>query len=334
MDQLNHAISGASKGGYYIEHLATDELAPTLMNRPKMLQPFDYMVNFISVPRSDEIDPAIPFMISFPIFYGLMVSDVGYGVLSFLFAWYIITITDPEGLVSNTAKIWRLSAISAIFFGFISNQYFGLALNQYFTSFVGFDWFRSIPMLLAVSIIFGLVQVVAGLIIGFLNKYKHNRKIAFGRLTSAVLVVTGAIAIAGGVFHASSNSTLIYASAGIAIAMLIATLALSGEEAGEVTNLISHPLSYARLMGFGLASVVLAFLIDKAFTPTLSGGIPWFIISLVLFMVLHFLNMIVSMFEGAVQGARLNFIEFFTKFYAGGGIKFKPFASKRVYTKE
>ena len=53
-----------------------------------------------------------------------------------------------------------------------------------------------------------------------------------------------------------------------------------------------------------------------------------------LFLVLHFLNMIVSMFEGAVQGARLNFIEFFTKFYTGGGIKFKPFASKRVYTKE
>jgi V/A-type H+-transporting ATPase subunit I len=44
--------------------------------------------------------------------------------------------------------------------------------------------------------------------------------------------------------------------------------------------------------------------------------------------------MIVSMFEGAVQGARLNFIEFFTKFYTGGGIKFKPFGSKRVYTKE
>ena len=83
----------------------------------------------------------------------------------------------------NTAKIWQLSAVSAIFFGFLSNQYFGLALNQYFTSFAGFDWFKNITTLLAISILFGIVQVVAGLVLGFINKYKHHKKIAFGRLT-------------------------------------------------------------------------------------------------------------------------------------------------------
>lgn len=331
--ELERAVSKACENRYYIENLTTDELAPTLMNRPKILQPFDYMVNFISVPRSDEIDPAIPFMISFPIFYGLMISDVGYGVVSFFFAWYLTRITDPEGLVYNTSKIWQLSAVSAIVFGFLSNQYFGLSLNHYFTSFAGFDWFKTIPTLLVLSIMFGLIQVVAGLVIGFLNKYKHHRKVAFGRLASVFLVISGTIAIAGGLFHAF-DSTITLACAAIAIVALLITMLLSGEEAGEITNLISHPLSYARLMGFGLASVVLAFLIDKAFTPSLSSGIPFFIISIILFIVLHFLNMIVSMFEGAVQGARLNFIEFFTKFYTGGGVKFKPFSSKRIYTKE
>jgi V/A-type H+-transporting ATPase subunit I len=332
--ELGAAITKATGGKSYMENLEADELAPTLINRHKLLQPFDYMVNFISVPRSDEIDPAIPFMISFPIFYGIMISDVGYGILSFFFAWYVTKITDPEGLAYNAAKIWQLSAISAVFFGFISNQYFGLQLNQYFTTFVGIDWFKSITTLLAIAIIFGIVQIVAGLAIGFINKYKHHRKLAFGRLASIVLILSGTVAIAGSLFHAFNNTNLVIATGGIAIASLIATLLLSGEEAGEVTNLISHPLSYARLVGFGLSSVVLAFLIDKAFTPSLSGGIAWFVISIVFFIVLHFLNMIVSMFEGAVQGARLNFIEFFTKFYTGGGIKFKPFGSKRVYTKE
>ncbi len=333
MDELDGVVGKASMGRYHIEEIQTDELAPTLTNRPKILQPFDYMISFISVPRSDELDPALPFIISFPIFYGLMVTDVGYGLLSLLFATYITKITDPEGLVYNTSKIWQISSISAIFFGFLSNQYFGLQLNQYFTSFVGFDWLKSVTAIILISVIFGIIQVVIGLIFGFINNYKHHRSIAFGRLTSVVLILSGTVAVAGGLFNVVSP-TITLVSAGIAIASLVATIILSGEEAGEITNLISHPLSYARIMGFGLASVVLAFLIDKAFTPRISLGIPLFILYLVLFIVLHFLNMIVTMFEAAVQGARLNFIEFFTKFYKGGGIRFKPFASKRIYTKE
>ncbi|MDE1871156.1 MAG: hypothetical protein KGI06_02860 [Candidatus Micrarchaeota archaeon] len=330
---LTGILSKATGGRYHMDEFEDDELAPTLMNRPKILQPFDYMINFISVPRSDELDPAIPFIISFPIFYGFMISDVGYGILSFLFANYITRITDPDGLVYNTAKIWQLSSLSAIVFGFLSNQYFGLQLNQYFIAFNGFDWFKDITVLIVVAVIFGIVQVAIGLLFGFVNKYKHHRKVAFGRLASFFLIISGTVAIAGGLFNAfGSEITLV--AAGIAIASLIATMVLSGTEAAEVTNLISHPLSYARLMGFGLASVVLAFLIDKAFTPNIAMGIPVFILYFIIFMILHFMNMIVSMFEGAVQGARLNFVEFFTKFYNGGGIKFSPFSSRRVYTKE
>ncbi|MGD0729108.1 MAG: V-type ATPase 116kDa subunit family protein [Candidatus Micrarchaeaceae archaeon] len=332
--ELEHEVSSATKNAYYLEKLETDELAPTLSNKPKFLQPFDFMINFISVPRSDEVDPAIPFIISFPILYGLMVTDVGYGILSFLFAWWITTFTDKEGLVYNTAKIWMLSSVSAIVFGVLSNQYFGLQLNKYILpGFVGFDWFKNVTSIILVSVIFGVTMVIVGLILGFVNKYKHHKKIAFGRLTSVALILSGVVAISGGLFHVfNSNITLI---AGIvAILSLIATIVLSGEEAGEITNLISHPLSFARLMGFGLASVVLAFLIDKAFTPSLSMGIPVFILFSILFIILHFLNMIVTMFEGAIQGARLNFIELFTKFNTGGGIKFNPFKSKRVYTKE
>ena len=332
-DGLHAALSKAASNRYYIEDVEDGELAPTLMNRPKILKPFDYMVNFISVPRSDELDPAIPFIISFPIFYGLMISDVGYGIASFLFAWYITKITDPEGLVYNSAKIWQFSAIAAIFFGFLSNQYFGLQLNHYFTTFNGFSWFNSVTTIILLGIIFGIIQVSLGLVFGFINKYKHHRKIAFSRLSSLFLLLSGCVAIGGGLFGAFSAQVTMVAAV-IAILSLLITIVLGGTEAAEVTNLISHPLSYARLMGFGLASVVIAFLIDKAFTPNPALGIPLFILYLAIFSVLHFMNMIVSMFEGAVQGARLNFVEFFTKFYEGGGVRFNPFSAKRVYTKE
>ena len=140
------------------------------------------------------------------------------------------------------------------------------------------------------------------------------------------------LAIASALFNVTYVPLIV--SASLAIASLVAFAALSREEAIEVVNLIGHPLSYARIMGFGLASVILALLIDKAFTPSLSQGAVGFILYAVLFIALHIMNMILSMFEGILQGVRLNFIEFFSKFYVGGGDHFKPFYYKRKYTQE
>ncbi len=335
MHELRHSIRKEIGERHYIEDMGSgDELAPTLISRPKLLRPFDYMVEFFSLPRSDEIDPTWIFIISFPIFYGLMISDVGYGIISFLFTIWIKRRTNPEGLVHNAASIWQISSIAAIVFGFITNQYLGLGINQYFTSLSILDWTTNITTILYITVIFGIVQVIAGLAFGFVNKYrKRHMKAAASKITSIVLILSSFIAIGGGLFHAF-GPVLTEACGIAAIISFVATLALSGSEAGEVPNLLTHILSYTRVMGFGLSSVMIAFLIDKAFTPTLNGGPLVFIALLIPFMILHFLNMIVSIFEGIVQGIRLNFVEFFTKFYEGGGVKFRPFSYKRVYTKE
>ncbi len=312
-----------------------EELAPTLTSRPNFFKPFDYMVEFFSVPRSDEIDPTWIFIISFPIFYGFMISDVGYGIMSFILATLIKRKVDKEGLMYNVSSLWQINAIAAIFFGVLSNQYLGMPLNQYIISnYVGLNWFTDLSFIAIVSVLFGISQVTLGLAFGFINDYNHHKKkLAFAKVSSIILVISSTIAIAGGLFGALSQSVALPA-AGIAIAALVTTVALSGEKALEVIDLISHTLSYLRIMGFGLASVIIAFLIDFAFTPKLSDGILMFILYAIIFLLLHVLNMVVSIFEGLVQGLRLNFVEFFTKFYEGGGIKFRPFSYKRVYTKE
>ncbi|MGC8479605.1 MAG: V-type ATP synthase subunit I [Candidatus Micrarchaeia archaeon] len=319
----------------FIENIEDkEELAPTLINHPKFLRSFDYMLEFFSLPKSDEIDPSWIFILSFPIFYGFMISDVGYGIMSLILATFIKRKTDPNGLMYNTATLWQINAFSAMFFGFLSNQYLGMPFNQFFTGFQGLNWFTDISYIAVISIVFGLIQILLGLVFGFINEYRHHkRKLAAAKLTSFILVLSGTFAIAGGLFGALSYNLTILSTI-VAILSLILTLVLSGERALEVIDLISHTLSYMRIMGFGLASVIIAFLIDFAFTPKLSDGPLLFIFYLVIFLLLHVLNMIVSIFEGLVQGLRLNFVEFFTKFYEGGGVKFKPFSYKRVYTKE
>ena len=333
--ELKSRMAAVTDGAYIIEEMKDKETAPTRVKRPKFLKPFDYMMEFFSIPRSDEIDPTWIFILSFPIFYGLMVTDVGYGLLSFLLASWVTRITDPDGLVWNAAQIWKIGAVSTIIFGFLTNQYFGLALNQYFLPFSGFDIMKNVPYFVILSVAFGLVQLSFGLLLGFINTWKEGHKLlAISKLTSISMLISGTIFVAGFFFHAAgANLTTI---AGIIGAVsMIATMAMSGEEAVEVTALIAHPLSYLRIVGFSLASVVLAMLIDKAFTPSLDHGIVTFVLYAAIFLTLHTLNMIVSIFEGIVQGIRLNFVEFYTKFYKGGGTKFTPFGYKKaVYTKK
>ncbi len=290
-------------------------------------------MEFFSLPRSDEIDPTWIFIFSFLIFYGLMVSDVGYGILSFILAYIITKKTNPEGLLYNVAKIWQISAISAIGFGFLSNQYFGFKFNKYLINYQAFDWIKNIPILLLITIFFGISQILIGLVFSFINNYnKKHMLLAISKITSIIAIIFGIIAIAGFLFHEfPSNVSVI--SAIVASISFILTFALSGIEASETINLITHPLSYARIFGFGLASIIIAMLIDQSFTPSMSHGIIVFIIFLIMFILLHFLNMIMAIFEGIIQGARLNYVEFFSKFYIGGGTKFKPFYFKRKYTK-
>ncbi len=332
VDEVIQRVSNVTKGKAYVEPIdAEDELAPTFTRRPKWLQPFDYMVSFYSVQRSDEIDPTWIFILSFPIFYGLMVSDVGYGVASLILATWIAKKTNPDGLMYNASKLWQINAIAAIFFGVLSNQYFGLRL--YSLPF-GFDWLKNTPQIIAITILFGVAQVILGLVIGIINSWNHeHKKLAYARFTSILFVVFGTIAVAG-FFFSVFNAQISEIAAVIGVISFILTILWSGEEATEVVNLITHPLSYARLMGFGLASVIIALLINMSFTPNLNQGIIVFVIYAVIFIALHFLNMSLSIFEGLVQGVRLNFVEFFSKFYMGNGVLFKPFSYKRIYTKE
>lgn len=332
MHQLNSSVKEATDGKFEIEEIHDNELAPTYINRPGFLQPFDYLMEFFSLPRSDEIDPTYIFIVTLAIFYGLTVSDVGYGILSLIVAYLIIKKTDPLGLLNNVAKVWAMFSVSIIFFGLISNQFLGYSI-PYFNGIKLFDWTANISGLILVTIFMGIFMVMLGQLFGVINNWHHgHKKLAIGKFVSLFAIAFGVIAVGGWFFNAFPH-TLTLISTGIAILAMLITAALSGIEAAELTNLISHPLSYIRILGFGLASVVIASIIDKIFTPSLSLGIPLFILYGVIFIVLHLMNMLLSIFEGIIQSARLNFVEFFSKFYKGNGVKFKPYYFKRRYTK-
>jgi len=102
----------------------------------------------------------------------------------------------------------------------------------------------------------------------------------------------------------------------------------------EVATIISHILSYTRLIGILLASVILAHTIDYIFLKSINIGLPLAALGIMILFIGHLFNIIIGVFEPGIQGARLVYVEYFSKFYRGNGRKFSPFGSLRRFTEE
>jgi len=102
----------------------------------------------------------------------------------------------------------------------------------------------------------------------------------------------------------------------------------------EVATIISHILSYTRLIGILLASVILAHTIDYIFLKSINIGLPLAALGIMILFIGHMFNIIIGVFEPGIQGARLVYVEYFSKFYRGNGRKFSPFGSLRRFTEE
>jgi V/A-type H+/Na+-transporting ATPase subunit I len=308
------------------------EDTPVALDNPAFMKPFEFILNARGIPRYGTMDPTWTLFVFFPLFFGMIVGDIGYGLVYLLLVlWLRNRFKDNNGIQLATAVLGP-AATMCIAFGFVYGEFFGNLLTPYIHqihlgSFVlPFERTQSemimVFMILAIGV--GVVQVLFGLILGVVNALRtKNRHHLFERGGILTLLLAVGVAVA------ASFATAVLGSATIWVQALFAVIALGGfvfaiRGGGvmgvvETIESVSHMASYIRIMAVGLSGAIFANAVnDIAKTSGLVVGI-------VIGLILHSLNLVLSAFSPSIHAMRLNFLEFFGKFFEAGTKEYSPF---------
>jgi V/A-type H+-transporting ATPase subunit I len=344
-------------------HVPKQEETPVKLRHTKSVGLFTFYTKLISTPRYNEIDPTITLAIFFPIFFGLMVGDVGYGIP--------FTILGYLGLKRTKSQDWRaistmlfFGGIASIFFGlFVFGDMFGIefavrpggnAAEMTWAALTGLDlpalgfWNKigNVKTILWLCVWIGIFHLAIGTLLGFYNVYlRHGLKHAVMEKFSWLLILAGAAVllavVAPALVYPTVNSMsltdpiLLTGIAVLLVGFVMAFLAEGGKAVVEMPEMLSNILSYTRIAAIGMSKAGMAlafnFIAIEMIAP---GGGIMVILGLLVFIVGHLMIFILAIISAGLHAVRLQYVELFTKFFEGGGQDFNPLKIKRKHTLE
>ncbi|MDE6550768.1 MAG: V-type ATP synthase subunit I [Clostridia bacterium] len=330
---------------YYLTEPEEGELVPTLADNNALVTPYESVTNMYSTPAYGEIDPNPFITFFFFIFFGIMLADVGYGLLLTLVTGIYLAIVRPPKGMKNMVKLIFMGGISTIFWGFLFGSYFGVSAAD-----IGiWHWFNPItePMnMLFLSLGLGLFQMLFGYTVNMVAMIRQKKPLEaiFGNSCWYFILIGGVMAFLGGKL-ASWLPYIGYVVLAVGLIFLVLSGAMGAKGIKKITsglgrlydiiNFFSDLMSYTRLFGLGLASAVIAMVFNQIgiVIKDMMPSIPvlgW-AIACVVFLIGHVFNIGINTLGAYVHDARLQFVEFYGKFYEGGGALFRPLGSQMRY---
>lgn len=335
----------------YREPLDGEEVPVMIENSPAVT-PFEAVTQMYSMPDYKGFDPTKWFAIFYAMFFGIMLSDAGYGLVITIATFITLKKFDLEGMTKKMVKMFMYCGIATVFWGAMFGGWFGdlipVVADVLFGKKVEIKpiWFNPIDdptRLLIWSLGFGIVHIFLGMAI---NAYMLIKR---GQFWDAVFdVFSWYVLIIGAIMYgALGNSNPALGKVGLYMAIIgAAILLLTGGRKNKgfgkvtgglgalygITGYVSDILSYSRLLALGLATGVIASVVNTM--GSLGGrGIVSFIVLIVVGIVGHSFNMAINILGAFVHSSRLQYIEFFGKFYEDGGEEFDPFRNETKYIK-
>lgn len=361
-------------GKVYITELEVEDHndgPPVEYSNPEFSHPTELFMDIYARPKYTEVDPTLLMSLVYPIMFGLILGDVGYGIILLAMSFGLRSLVKGSEQGTQLMNVLRNCSISSIIFGVIFSEFFGFSLPWaplWFSRHIpigvategAVHHASAIPQLLVVSIWIGILHITLGRIWGAMNasrmEHGHHRSLKMFANIGWILVMWGIIVLIWSKFPIMLMPDLSHMpelAGGLNVAtiagavMLVLGLAFIAREnvldLMEVPTIISHVLSYTRLIAVGLSSVAIALVtnfiaIGLIINPQLANltpvGIVLIIVGVVVFLFGHALNTALGILGGGLHPLRLHYVEFFTKFYRGGGKKYNPFGMIRKLTEQ
>lgn len=333
---------------YYIEFMepSLEDNVPILLKNNKFAEPYEAITAMYSLPQYTEVDPTPILAPFFFIFFGMMLSDAGYGLVMFIASFLSLKLLPLDKSVQKFMRLFKSISISTIAWGIIYGSYFGDAPKLFIPAGIKPLWLDPSlePMsVLILCVIMGVIHLYTALGV------KAYELIQSGKVLDALfdvgfwyLTLTGAMLILAGPSIGLPSLAIVGKYMAIIGALgLVATQGRSnkgivGKIAGGlfglygITGYLGDVLSYSRLLALGLATG----LIGSSFNlmiRLLGNGIFAWIFGIIIFIGGHLFNLAINVLGAYVHACRLQYLEFFGKFYSGGGRQFTPFKTNNKY---
>lgn len=326
---------------YEIRDPLDDEEPPTLTYNSKMVEPYTMITNMYSPPSYREVDPNPLMAPFFAIFFGIMFSDAAYGILLTLVGAIVLLKFKPRGGLRQMMSMAVMCGITTFGWGVLFGGFFGDAIPTVYKMVTGTDfgielalWFNPMndPMkMLIFSFAFGGIHIFAGMAIQAYMMIKN------GKLLDAIFDIGSWWVLFGGIIFALLGNTdigLILIGVG-ALALLLTQgrhekkffkkITSGLGSLYNITSYLGDILSYSRLLALSLATAVIASVINTM--GAMTGPVGFVLV----FLIGHTFNIAVNLIGTYVHTARLQYVEFFGKFYTGGGEIFSPLDTKTKY---
>lgn len=348
-----------------------DEETPTLLKNPKPVRHFELFIHLFSTPRYKELDPTLVLSLVFPIFFGFMIGDVGYGALWLIVGGIMVKKLQDGGFKDLMFALTLGGFFSLIFGLFLYGEAFGMPFIATPTAANPnpLGWNTSlginIPIrsvlhklenpfeLILLSLIAGCIHLGIGFIFGIIDEWPHSKKHGIAKaawlvvLIGLFMVVTARFArwpgfgrdVYGTLFGWLPGGGLVmdmagfaavnpipYASIGMIVGGMFVLLATEGGLVPfEIPGLLANMISYARLAGVAVAKAATAEAFNSMALSVAVGGGIYVVGALLIAFAAHFLLFVLGAVTATIQAVRLNYVEFFLKFFKGDGIRFRPF---------